>query len=269
MRPEHPSDPPLRHVEIAGGVMAYTDEGEGPCVVAIHGSPGSHRDYRWLGAALRGRVRLIRIDQPGFGASAVAAPPSDWSALAELVLSGLNRVIDGPFVVLGHSFGAVLATFVASSAGTRVRGLAWLAPVTLRPHRQLRRLPPMGMVAAAMRTPVVGAIVLRAYRRGMLSAGFPRTTTLPEVSRSVDLIARFRFADHAAALAGVRAPCFGAWTEDDPFIEAEVICDGLAHAQAGPRLAFADGGHNLQKTHAVEVGDALVAWLGDLGRAVE
>lgn len=264
VRPELPSDPPLCRIEIPGGVIAYTDEGSGPCLVAVHGLPGSHRDYRWLASALAGRVRLVRIDQPGFAASRVPAPPTEWSALADLVLDGLARVIDGPFAVMGHSFGAPLATWIAARGGARVNGLVWLAPVSLRPHRLLRRAPPLRLLAPVVRTPVVGELVLRAYRRAMISAGFPRSITLPEVRRCIDLIARFDFAEHAAALALVRAPCFGAWTEDDPFVEPEVIRDGLAQARPGPRIGFADGGHNLQKTHAVELADALAAWLAEL-----
>ena len=32
---------------------------------------------------------------------------------------------------------------------------------------------------------------------------------------------------------------------------------------AGPRLVFPSGGHNIQKTRAVEIADALVAWARD------
>ena len=37
--PESPSDPPLRTVQLPGGPVSYTDEGEGPIVLCVHGVP--------------------------------------------------------------------------------------------------------------------------------------------------------------------------------------------------------------------------------------
>jgi pimeloyl-ACP methyl ester carboxylesterase len=252
----------LRHQPVDAGVLAYTDEGEGPALLAIHGLPGSHRDYRWLAAALHGRVRLVRIDQPGFGATAIDRPPTDWRALAAIVTDFAARVIDGPYTVLGHSFGAPLATHVAA-LDPSVTDLALLAPVGLRRHRVLRRIPPLRFIDRAVRAPLVGRHVLRLYRRAMIAAGFPRSIRPPEVARSVAMIAGFRFADHRTALAQVRGSVFGAWTLDDTFVEAAVIEEMMAAAPAGPRLRFDEGGHNLQKTHAIEIADALAGWMHD------
>jgi pimeloyl-ACP methyl ester carboxylesterase len=260
VRPVSPSDPPVQHQRVDAGVLAYVDEGHGPALLAIHGLPGSHRDYRWLASALAGRVRLVRIDQPGFGASAIARPPTDWHALADIVVDFATRVIAGPYAVLGHSFGAPLATHVAARDAS-CTGLALLAPVGLRPHNVLRRLPPLRWVDRAVRTPLVGRPVLRLYRRAMIAGGFPRSIQHHEVARSIAMLAHFRFADHRAALARVRGSVFGAWTEDDRFVEAAVIREMLAVALPGPRIGFPDGGHNLQKTHAVELADALADWL--------
>jgi len=260
VRPTTPSDPPLSRVRIDAGETAYTDEGEGPALLAIHGLPGSHRDYRWLAAALAGRVRLVRIDQPGFGDSKIPRPPTDWPAIAAIIAEVAARVIAGPYVVLGHSFGAPLATHVAA-LDPAVRGLALLAPVGLRPHSVLRRLPPLRWIDRAVRTPLVGHPVLRLYRRAMIAGGFPRSIRHHEVARSIAMIAHFRFADHRGALARVRGSVFGAWTEDDPFVEAAVVKEMLAVASPGPRVGFAEGGHNLQKTHATEIADALADWL--------
>lgn len=262
MHPAIPSDPPLRHQRIGAGTIAYTDEGTGPALLAIHGLPGSHRDYRWLAAALAGRLRLVRIDQPGFGDSEVPRPPTDWHALADIVADFAARVIAGPYAVLGHSFGAPLATHVAANDRS-VKGLALLAPVGLRPHSVLRRLPPLRWIDRAVRMPLVGHPVLRLYRRAMIAGGFPRSIRHHEVARSIAMIAHFRFVDHRTALERVRSSVFGAWTEDDPFVEAAVIREMLAVAATGPRVGFAEGGHNLQKTHATELADALADWLAE------
>ena len=55
--------------------LAYTDEGTGPVVLAIHGCPGSVRDWRWLGHPLASHFRLIRLDLPGFGETPLGHSP--------------------------------------------------------------------------------------------------------------------------------------------------------------------------------------------------
>lgn len=263
MKPAAPSDPPVSRVRIDAGEIAYVDEGSGPALLAIHGLPGSHRDYRWLAAALAGRVRFVRIDQPGFASSNVPDPPTDWPTLARLVADVAAKVIGGPYVVLGHSFGAPLATHVAALDPAAI-GLALFAPVGLRKHLLLRRIPPLRWIDRAVKTRFVGPSVLWLYRRAMIAGGFPRSIRRHEVERCIAMISDFRFRDHRAALARVHGPVFGAWTEDDPFVETAVVKEMLAVASPGPRLGFADGGHNLQKTHAVEIADALVDWLVSL-----
>src|SRR5688572_26003759 len=95
---------------LPSATFTYADEGEGPVLLAVHGLPGSHRDFRWLASALAGRVRLVRVDMPGFGATTMREPPSKWPELAALVVAFAHEVIGGPYAVLGHSFGGPLAT---------------------------------------------------------------------------------------------------------------------------------------------------------------
>ena len=66
-QPETPSDPPVLTLQLPGGPVGYTDVGDGPVVVALHGAPGSVRDWRWLGPLLEPRIRLVRVDMPGYG----------------------------------------------------------------------------------------------------------------------------------------------------------------------------------------------------------
>jgi pimeloyl-ACP methyl ester carboxylesterase len=265
VHPEHPSDPPVRACVLPHATVTYTDEGEGPVLLAVHGLPGSHRDFRWLSSAFAGRVRIVRIDMPGFGGTAMREPPRSWPALADVVVAFAAEVIGARYAVLGHSFGGPLASQVAARDAA-VNGLVWLASAGLRPHRLLRRAPPLALVDAALGRRVLGPLVLRAYRLAMLKAGFPSSITLAEVARCVALLSRFSFAEHRAAVERIRVPCFGAWTDDDPLVEPEVVMELLAAAPSGPRLRFSDGGHNLQKTRASELAEALVPWLRGLAR---
>ncbi len=257
MRPASPSDPAIRRVEIGGASIAYTDEGSGPCVLALHGLPGSVRDFRWLGAAIGDRARLVRVDLPGFGESRGDAPRS-WSEIVDVVHELAARVIASPYVVLGHSFGGPLATMVANGGGAC--GLAWLAPVGLRPHRMIRRGISLGrirVVARLARRRYGGRAVVHAWRLLLRAGGFPSSTTVADVRRTLDVLSAFEFEMHQAAIARLRVPAFAAWTEDDPFVEPEIVAELCDASAARVRLGFATGGHNLQKTQAVELAGAL------------
>jgi len=68
------SDPEPRRAELPHGVVTYTDEGpaEAPVLIAVHGIPGSGRDFRYLAPQLLPARRVVRVDLPGFGGSAPA-----------------------------------------------------------------------------------------------------------------------------------------------------------------------------------------------------
>jgi pimeloyl-ACP methyl ester carboxylesterase len=268
MRPEHPSDPPLRTRPIDGVRIAYVDEGEGPAVLALHGLPGSHRDFRWLASACRGSLRLVRVDLPGFGHSGELR--GGWPELADFVRRIAEEIVDAPHIVLGHSFGAPLCSMVAARSVGRTRaplaGVAWVAPVGLRPHRMVRR--PIGMgglrrIDRAAGLPVVGPWVVRGWRFVLHRAGFPRSVTVGDTRRTLAQLGGFRFRMHREAIAALRAgaprvPSLVAWAHDDPFVE-DAIAQELADATSAQRLVFTDGGHNVQKTQAVELAAALAA----------
>ena len=79
--------------------------------------------------------------------------------------------------------------------------------------------------------------------------------------------------DGARATAGaLQLPIFLAYALDDALIQperseelAEVL--GRDARRDGPRLVYDVGGHNIQKTQAEELADALAEWIGGLSAA--
>ena len=65
----------MKTVQLPQGRMAYVDEGSGPPVVLVHGTPSSSREWRHVIEALRERHRVLAPDLLGFGAS---ERPPDW-----------------------------------------------------------------------------------------------------------------------------------------------------------------------------------------------
>lgn len=72
-RAEYPFAP--RRVTVDGVVMSYVDEGQGPAVLMVHGTPSWSFVYRHLVRGLREGFRCVVPDLPGFGLS--DRPPGD------------------------------------------------------------------------------------------------------------------------------------------------------------------------------------------------
>ncbi len=73
------------------GRMHYVDEGQGPVVFFVHGTPDWSFGFRHLVKALRGNHRCVAIDHLGFGLSD-KPPQADYTAVAHA--HRLQRFID-------------------------------------------------------------------------------------------------------------------------------------------------------------------------------
>lgn len=261
MKPEAPSDPPLLTCSLDRGPVTYTDEGAGRTVVALHGLPGSVRDYRWLAPCLTDDARLVRVDLPGSGGTALAEM-GEWApaARAAVVASVLEALGLGPVVVMGHSAGGLAATELARTRPDLVAGVVFVAAPGLRPHRSIRGMP-VKRLSAILSTRIGRGLLRRPLKLAYKAQGFP--SSLSDVDRmgAIHGIARFSFAQHSEALAALTQPTCVFSADDDPLIEADISRELAAVCPEGPRRYFDVGGHNIQKTRAVEIGQVLRDWL--------
>ncbi|MFM0626963.1 alpha/beta fold hydrolase [Paraburkholderia xenovorans] len=120
-------NPPIGSiVEVDGVPLHYVDKGEGPAVVLLHGNAVLLQDFVGSGLVdrLAERHRVVAFDRPGFGYS---GRPRDrlWTAQAQatLIQQALTLLgIEQP-VVLGHSWGTLVALGMAVGGAADVRGL--------------------------------------------------------------------------------------------------------------------------------------------------
>jgi haloalkane dehalogenase len=96
------------HLALARGAMHYLDEGRGPPVLLVHGTPSWSFEFRGVIGALRDRHRCLAPDHLGFGLSdrpedlGLAAHADDLARFVEhLDLGGLHLVV--------HDFGGPIA----------------------------------------------------------------------------------------------------------------------------------------------------------------
>jgi pimeloyl-ACP methyl ester carboxylesterase len=262
------SDPEPQRAGLPGGVLTYADEGprDAPALLAVHGIPGSLRDFRYLAPQLTHRLRVIRLDLPGFGGSApVPDAVATLAGRARVVVALADHLGLDRFAVLGHSMGGGTALVLASTQPARILRLVLVASVALSLHRGLGMRPGVfGAVARAIRLPLLGPLLQERVREGYRRRRFPGVDQMSPASLALQLrmLAALDFGLLRRAAAAPLPPTLMAYSRDDHMLEpriSEELARALPQAQV---LVFDSGGHNLQKTRAVELGEAIVAGFG-------
>jgi pimeloyl-ACP methyl ester carboxylesterase len=129
-RAERANPPWGRFVDVDGIRLHYVERGEGPPVVLLHGNGAMADDFAISGVLRRAQksYRTIAFDRPGFGYS---DRPRDrlWTPRAQAALLakafaqlGIERAI-----VVGHSWGTLVALALALDHRALVRGLVLMA----------------------------------------------------------------------------------------------------------------------------------------------
>ena len=112
-----------------GGTIAVWIEGDGPPLVLVHGSTGSHKGFGPLMGELRDEFTLFAMDRRGLGAS-----PDGPGYSAEREFGDVAAVVDAvasrtgePVVLFGHSWGASCALGAAPQLAS-LRALVLFEP---------------------------------------------------------------------------------------------------------------------------------------------
>ncbi|HJU17094.1 MAG TPA: alpha/beta hydrolase, partial [Stellaceae bacterium] len=129
-RAERDRPPPGRFLEIAGVRLHYLERGAGPPLLLLHGNGAMVQDFAISGILepLVRRYRVIAVDRPGFGYT--NRPRSQvWTpaAQAELVHEALHRLGIDQAVVVGHSWGTLVALALALDYPADVKSLVLLS----------------------------------------------------------------------------------------------------------------------------------------------
>ena len=123
---EAENPPQGKFIDVDGVRLHYLDQGSGDPLVLLHGNGITSSDFQASGLAARAaeQYRVISFDRPGFGYS--DRPRSTiWTpeAQARLLHKALEQLgIENP-IVLGHSWGTMVALSMGLAFPSDVRGL--------------------------------------------------------------------------------------------------------------------------------------------------
>lgn len=110
------------YVEARGVQFHVTESGSGMPVLALHGWPQHHYEYRDLLADPPGGLRIIAPDLPGYGWSGPA--PHRWAKeyVATDVLALLDALDLDRVLLVGHDWGGWIGHLLALRAPERITG---------------------------------------------------------------------------------------------------------------------------------------------------
>jgi pimeloyl-ACP methyl ester carboxylesterase len=153
--------PPGRLVQAGGSLLHVLCTGSGsPTILLEAGAGGNHLDWSLVQPQLARTNKVCSYDRAGFGWSS----GTRRSRTVDNIADELHRVaaamdLAPPFVIVGHSFGGLIALHYAARYGTEVAGLVLLDPAHPDQFQRFRhagvRLPQPER--AAMRTPPTAA----------------------------------------------------------------------------------------------------------------
>lgn len=190
-RAERLHPPAGRFVEVDGVRLHLLDRGAGPPVVLLHGDGALVADWEASGLldALARRHRVIAFDRPGSGHS--ARPRGTWwtpGVQAALLARALDRLGVRRPVLLGHSWGALVALSMALDTPVEAAGLVLLGGYVIPTPRadallvSALALPGLGNLLSHTVLPLAGRFVAGPLLRMLFAprpvdprfrAGFP------------------------------------------------------------------------------------------------
>lgn len=114
------------------GETRYHVGGAGEPLLLVHGLAGSTGNWCEVLPALVERYRVVSVDLPGHAGSAPLPRGARTADFATVVASVLDAESTGPALVVGHSFGGLVALRLAQSRPELVRGLLLASPAGIR-----------------------------------------------------------------------------------------------------------------------------------------
>ncbi|HEX3861812.1 MAG TPA: alpha/beta hydrolase [Stellaceae bacterium] len=177
-RAESRNPPEGRFVTIDGVRLHYIERGAGPVIVLLHGNGTMARDFVLSGVfdLLCNGHRVIAFDRPGFGFS--DRPRNRiWTPDAQAVLLGkaLRHLEVQRAVIVGHSWGTLVAMAMALRDGAHTEGLVLLSGYyfpSIRPDTVLMSGPAVPLVGDILRytiSPLLGRLMAPVEHRKMFA----------------------------------------------------------------------------------------------------
>ncbi len=121
---------------VMAGLRFGSQAGPPPTLIFLHATGFNARTYRRVLEPIHGLGSVLAVDLRGHGCSTLLTTMggySSWDIHCQDVLELMDRHVQGPVLLAGHSMGATVALLAAAQRPQRVRALCLIEPVILLP----------------------------------------------------------------------------------------------------------------------------------------
>lgn len=117
-------------VSLSTGSVHYSERGQGVPLVLLHANPGDSKDFEAVIPTLSKNYRVLALDWPGYGQSALPQQPESVGVLffCQVLREFLAALVLPPAFFIGNSLGGNAAARLAAQSPELVRGLVLVAP---------------------------------------------------------------------------------------------------------------------------------------------
>ncbi|KAE9363563.1 3-oxoadipate enol-lactone hydrolase-like protein [Stipitochalara longipes BDJ] len=237
----------------------------------IHGLGSSSCFYKTITPSFISTTRCISMDTPGSGLSELGNTEQSISSIAKDAIRLLDVLqIHEKVVVIGHSMGGIVASYIAAEFPDRVKGVVLIGPVNPDPalvsvfEKRIEVVKKDGLEALANNIPT-GATGSKA---GPLQHAFIRSLILGTSSEGYislcNVIAKASKPDYSS----IEAPLLilvGAEDKTAPLASSEAILNTYGTSKERKKLEILDGVGHWHCVEAVDdVARHLVTFIGSL-----
>ncbi len=253
----------LRWVHVQERPVNVLDIGAGPAVVFLHGLAGCWQNWLQNIVPLAADHRVVAIDLPGFGESAMPARPISVSGYARTVVEVLDALGLEQATIVGNSMGGFVGCEMAIRFPQRIERLALVAGagLSLRHMRHERKAGARARVEnllffalgrLARHTDLV--VRSRRLRRGLLLlvVAHPEQLPAPLIAEQAHGAGKPGFDDALEAMTAypirdrlgeISCPTLIVWGEDDRLVPVRDAAEFEWLIGDARRIVYPDTGH--------------------------
>ena len=125
-------------VIVQGIAVEYTDEGNGPIALFLHGWKDNLHTFDSIAPLLSSSLRVIRIDLPGFGES--ETPATKWALVdyVRFVQAFIDKLNIKPDILAGHSLGGRIVIKGIATKGLEAEKIVLISSAGVAQRKTLR-----------------------------------------------------------------------------------------------------------------------------------
>ena len=203
-------------ITCCGMKLNYIDKGEGPVVLLLHGWGASVDSYKGIINALRDKCRLVALDFPGCGQSALPEKPLDINDYIALVMEFCSALKIRDPILVGHSHGGRVIMKLACSSFRKPKEIVFIDAAGIKPKFSFKKwckVRTFKTVKWFLTLPIIRNYTKETLQKARNHFGSSDYNQAPEVMRKtlVNLVND----DMTAYLDGIKASTLLIWGDND------------------------------------------------------